>query len=183
MEIEPDICISYSGANDLYHDYASYYEYDFFSSNVSKSKSSVLLPNTLFVIKKWLGIRSVNMMEEKEDTVDIKFWNRNMAMLNNLAVGRNAKFIGVLQPVLGVGKHKQDREMDIYAGNIAGYKTYYPALMERCIQHPNYLYDMSMVFDSINDKVFMDDCHLTNTFQPFIAKRIVHLLQEKGILR
>lgn len=182
LKIQPDIYISYSGANETSpQSYTHEYEYDLQNQMIQKTNTGTFLPNTVLAVKKKLGLQPLTLLEQTHQ-VDSSFWYTNMSSMHALAVENKAAFIGILQPVLGSGRHVQPLEMERWKGDVAWFRQFYPVLQTSIQQHPDYLYDLSGVFDSIHEKVFVDDCHLTDTYQPFMAQKIFTLLRERKML-
>lgn len=186
--VQPDIYISYSGANESEGSecppaaYSHEHEYTFLERSIELSNAGVLLPNTQYVFKRLAGVTPLTLNRPECDTANGAIWLHNMQVIQGIALENKASFMGFLQPVLGSGIHTQDIEMKSWAGEVDHSRRYYPSLIKLVSRHPDFLYDMSGVFDSINDKVFVDDCHLTDTYQPFIAQKIFTLLRERKLL-
>ncbi len=182
--IHPDIHISYSGANDVSPDYVSYYESDLFENIYNSSNSSILLPNTIYVLKRLLGLSAPLYLKQYPDDGTIRsfgFWRKNMIMMHGIAQANKYTFVGILQPVLGVGKHVQEREYKAYKDNIACYKDYYPPAIAFADSNNEFLANMTEVFDSCTARTYVDDCHLTDPYQTFVANRIFELLKERNL--
>ncbi len=186
IEINPDIHIAYSGANEAYSDYVSSYEYSLFQNILNHSNSGIFLPNTLYVIRNFMQINARDLVlkphVDEDTTKSFSFWKKNMVTMNGIATANNYRFLGILQPVLGIGPHQQPLEMKNYSQQIAAYKAWYPKGIDFADSHSGYLCNMTAAFDSIEDKTYVDDCHLNNKYQPLIAKKIFDELLQRKLL-
>ncbi len=168
MDYQPDIHISFSGANDM----NPVYDYH----NESPEKEYTLFPNLM----KWIE-RGKQRSHENKDTLKQKnasdYWWANMTTMKSIAHEYQYKFIGILQPVAGMSQHiLSDSFRTTIQYEIERYNSYYPQLQER-LSPQDKLLDFTALFDSIENQVFIDDCHIKDTtYQKMIAKEIAELI-------
>jgi len=183
LPLEPDIHISYAGANDAADGgYVSKYEYSFYKTAYRESFTSPILPSTIFLIKKTLNLSYYDVSIKKVQPMNpFYFWKQNMTSMGSIAQKNDYQFIGILQPVLGIGKYKQANENNIDPGNYRkDYQSYYPKAKEFILKKDSSLYDFTNVFDTVRGNVFVDDCHINETYQPLIAAKVYNTLESMG---
>lgn len=177
LQVNPDIHISYSGANEAYSpSFVSQYEMKVFD-RIMESRSTILFPNLTYLIRRRLGMVSGLKVHHSTPMDVATFWMDNMKTMHSLAEQRGYRFIGILQPVLGVGKVDQPEEMDEWWDMIAEYRAFYPTAMEHAAQQP-YLLDMTAIFDTVEGPVYVDDCHLHPDMQPIVAHEMLKLIMQ-----
>jgi hypothetical protein len=171
----PDIHISYSGANEMYSpSFVSSYEMDVFK-RIMETRSTVLFPNLAYVIRRKIGMVSRLRVHHSTPADAATFWMDNMQTMYAVAEQRGYRFIGVLQPVLGIGKTDQPKEMDEWADMIGDYRTFYPIAIDHSLRQP-YLVNLTGMFDTVSGPVYVDDCHLRPEKQPIVASEILKLI-------
>jgi hypothetical protein len=180
LTVRPDIHISYSGANESYGpSFVSQYEMKVFE-RVMESRSTILLPNLVQVLREKLGWAS-GLNIHRASPVDVAtFWAGNMETMNAVAQSREYVFRGILQPVLGVGSVQQPEEMKEWADIIGEYQAFYPDAEDYTKTRP-YLVSMTSLFDTVDEAVYVDDCHLRPEMQPIVANAVSELIE--GIIR
>ncbi len=172
-DLMPDIHISYSGANETSHpSLVSEYEMELFGKMMFE-KTSFLFPNIVFILReKFMPRPSASLHPHPSAPPQ---WTYHMDIMNAIAIGRGYVFIGVLQPVLGIGKIVQPDQEDRYRGFVEQYRDFYPTALAD-VQNRPYLVNMTALFDTVPGPVFLDDCHLRPEAQPIVAKAILNLI-------
>jgi len=175
LKTHPDIHISYSGANETYSpSFVSPYEEKVFN-RIMETRSTVLLPNLVYLIRRQLGMVSGLKIHPTWPADAATFWMDNMQTMYALAEQRGYSFIGVLQPVLGIGTVNQPKEMDEWADLIAEYRAFYPFAIDHSLKQP-YLVNLTAMFDTVAGPVYVDDCHLRPEMQPIVAGEMLKLI-------
>ncbi len=172
----PDIHISYSGANECFNSsYENFYLHDILKKMLADK--SLLFPNTIFLLRNTIlkNLKKPHLKEQMTFSPD-EFWYDNMAVMNASALCRQYRFVAVLQPVKGVGNHRDGDEND-YNAHIDCYKGFYKKVGEKMYNDSIIeYYNLSLLFDNFQEKVFIDDCHLLNKFQPEVAKAVFEII-------
>ena len=178
-----DLHISYSGVNEIdMVTYVSRYEHHIFKEVYLKSGRNNLLPNTIYFIKKKFNLddSDVELYLEPQNEPGA-FWIQNMKCMNGIAIGNNYKFKGILQPVLGIGLHKDEILENEYNSQTIKYQKYYTQLIDS-VSHYDFIEDFTNIFDTCTQSVFIDDCHIRKPYQSTIAKNIFKLIQGEGTI-
>ncbi len=186
MKICPDIHISYTGANEGSDSgYVSEYERDFYQGAYAQNYAGSIMPSTLFLIKSSFHLGYIDLSIKKtEPTHAYDFWRQNMAAMGGIAYKGKYSFLGVLQPVLGMGHYHQANEKEIDPGGYSkGYKQYYPQAQEYIKVKDSTLTDLTGVFDTATKPVYIDDCHINASYQRVVAESIYKELKQRGYLR
>ncbi len=178
LPIQPDIHLSFSGPNDSDPSYTSLYEDKFFKS---KLQDKLILPNFQF----WIASFKKQQTPYYENKIGHlllpnDFWITNMQAMHGIADQKGYQFIGILSPVVGIGNNwLPENEMEKYTEIIERYQRFYPPIIET-INHTPYLTSFTGIFDTIDQFVFVDDCHIEDTtYQKMISDAIYHLLFDK----
>ncbi|MEX0812910.1 MAG: hypothetical protein WD048_11895 [Chitinophagales bacterium] len=180
-KIEPDIHLSYSGANEPTNaGYTTEYEHLFYTSNV-ESQAPIFLPNTIYLLRNLLFPSEFNV-KAFEQVDPIVFWEDNMKNMQALSIQHKYFYIGLLQPVYGFGSENSSGEIpeNIMNKHLKDYQSFYPAAMDIADKY-GYLYDLTAAFSHLSEEViFKDDCHLMNSsYQKIIAKEVYQLILPK----
>lgn len=177
--VKPDIHISYSGVNEIIPTYVSEYEQTVYDYLLDGTKKYHFLPNT----RTWLFKNIVNRdFEITEETVSVEeipfFWQKNMSIMDAIATENHYKFVGILQPAAGISKAKLPADIqESHQYFIDAYQNYYPDLLN-IVDSTEYLWDFTTIFDSIQDHVFVDDCHIHNpVYQKMIAEKVFEIIK------
>jgi len=181
LETGPWVHISYSGANEFFDpSYVSTYEQVFYETEFNKGPGSLLLPNTVLFMRDLLKLKQqVVTLRQNPPAPIVKFWEKNMRLMHGISTENNYRFVGFLQPVMGSGKfHQQIRGHD---ESIAQYRKLYPELRKAAGEHPDFLVDLTTIFDTCKGNVFMDNCHINDPYQEIVAQNIFTGLVEKKI--
>lgn len=183
ISLKPNIHISYSGANDGDDGgYVSSYEKDFYKTAYRESVTGVILPNTIFLIKKIWRIGYYGLtIKENNSSQPFDFWKQNMGTMSGIAMKNSYQFIGILQPVLGGGNYRDEKLEGDNKWRMKIYNDYFSKAREY-IPLDSSLHDFTNIFDTATGKVYVDDCHLTDPYQNVVAKKIFELLSEGGYL-
>ena len=182
IDTKPWVHISYSGANEFNPScYVSVYEDVFYKKQFNLGPTSWLLPNTVLFVRDALQHthRQIGLAQNINES-PVKFWEKNMRLMHRIAVENNYAYLGVLQPVLGSGKYQQPAGRQQEAVN--GYKKFYPEMKQFAQEHPDFMADMSGIFDTCTGKVFIDNCHIEDEYQSIVAEQIYNSLLEHHIL-
>ena len=188
IELEPDIHISYSGANESKSPgYATHDEKQFFENAVN-NYGSFLLPNALYLLRKtFRGLftsSEATLFDPQVQGRDVpyEFWAENMKIMKAISERYGYSFYGILQPVLGVTYQQnylpliEEEGLDFITDYLKKHQVFYPKAMH-FIPTMNGLYDFTNIFDNESGKVFRDDCHLAESYhQACVAERVLDLL-------
>lgn len=181
IALQPDIHISYSGANDGdVGGYVTSYERDLYENMFQRGDYSFLLPSTVFLIKRILYSGNSYLAIKKTEPIQaFDFWKQNMELMKGIDEQNKCQFIGILQPVLGVGKYHYHEQEDEFSYRVPMYKDYFPKASKFIKEKDSSLYDLTNLFDTAKGKVFIDDCHISESYQWVVANHIFTLLPLK----
>ncbi|MEZ4979056.1 MAG: hypothetical protein R2772_07140, partial [Chitinophagales bacterium] len=175
-EIQPDIHISYSGANEFISpNYISRQENSFYLKAFNSSARSSILPNTLFLIGDVLSTKEKPFLFLEEQNSPAAFWLKNMSIMRALSVEKGYIFIGIVQPILGLDENSQKalvEENEVYVNNNL---SFYPIIIQHA-DTTDYLRNLSNLFTNRNETIFIDDCHLENVYQKEVAEAIENIV-------
>ena len=184
QKIDLDLHISYSGANEYNSpNYVSRQERSLYLNIFDGVHSYGVFPNTLNLLKHKNEQKLELYDEEIKDPGE--FWLKNMQIMHAINLSNETKFVGILQPVLGVNNEHQQNIINLHAAYVDQNKSFYPQLVNQ-LDTISYLKDLSYLFDDSQEEVFLDDCHLNDRFQESIAYEIFTIIntldfQEKRI--
>jgi len=65
---------------------------------------------------------------------------------------------------------------------VAQYRKLFPAFKQAAARHSDFLIDFTSLFDSCQGRVFKDNCHIEDAYQPLVAQSIYEALVERRIL-
>jgi hypothetical protein len=175
--IQPDIHISYAGANEINpKGYYSTYEWSLYQ-DISTIKYVGFLPN----LRKLINPPKVKFQLYQPNTVNTaEFWQNNMRYMHALSVANDYKFYSILQPVIYYGSMVENANFDkkLYKEYKVDYDLFYPEAQQFASKTP-YVYDFTTVFQDDNRLIFKDDCHLINeTDQCIIAQAVFELITD-----
>jgi len=182
LTIEPDIHISYSGANEGYGDfgYISDYEQSFYETALKQNNTTVLLPSATFLIRKTLHLGYIGLsLKYNEPQHPLVIWKKNMRIMEGIAREYKYKFIGALQPVAGMGAYADSSKNE----NTESYRTYFPKAKEFIRKEDTALFDLTGIFDTATGKVFTDDCHINDAYQTTVAQHVLECLIKAGCIK
>jgi hypothetical protein len=188
LSINPDIHISYSGANEC-PDNSSYittYEQSAFES--LNHHKSFFMPNTYqFITSLFPGNKSVVKILKREirDSTFV-FYKKNIEIMNAIAVNNKYSFIEILQPIdmeSRLSKFKDDQKKEKEKKYLSAHRVFYPKAIRYAKEKP-YVYDLSGIFDHADkNDVFIDYCHVKPDYQNIIAEKVFELLLENGYIK
>lgn len=175
--IQPDIHISYSGANEIHNTgYYTYYE-NRLLENLISSPSVGFLPN----FRKIFKTRSTKVeLYRGEEKGVFEFWKQNILLMHSIAEIYNYKFISIIQPVIYYGSNMENPEFDssLYKEYKKDYDNFYPLAISFAEQ-TKFVHDFTTIFANDDNIVFKDDCHLMNEQdQAKIAHHIFTLISD-----
>lgn len=176
VDLRPDIHISYSGANETGdYGFVTEYEKDFYIRMVSQNSTTFFLPNTVFAIKQALGItRGVTVAKLTQNSTAARF-KKNLKLMKASAACFGYRYIGVLQPLNGIGSYTQ-KNTHKNVSYLNDYKKYYSDMM-KFVHTDTALHDFTAIFDTATSPVYVDDCHLHSPYQKVVAKEIFKIMQ------
>ncbi len=181
--IQPDIHISYSGANETeFPSYTSPYEKTFFETTLKKKRT--FLPNTIEVLTQMLGTRNNSIeLSEVEVWESHQFWKKNMSAMHQLSSLNNTSFVSILQPVKGQNsalaafEKYDEKTFHLVEDN----KKFYPFAINLAKTHP-YIHDFTQIFSAEATDVFSDDCHIARIkHQEMIGNAVFGLIESIAI--
>lgn len=105
-----------------------------------------------------------------------------MEAMAGIALKKQYQFIGILQPVLGMGDYIQSTAESVLDSGIIGrsahYENFYPQLSQYIKNDTIHLRDFTHVFDTAKGEVFVDFCHIDEDYQKTIAQNVfTHLIK------
>lgn len=172
IPLQPDIHISYCGANEVENPYfVSTFEQHFYERTFTQAQTSKLFPNLVYLLREKLGINRKSMqLKAAPQTNPVAQWQQNMHTMKVLADGNNYLFMGILQPVAGIGKIQQYSQDEGTTYHVAQYKSFYPEALRQA-RNRAYLRDFTNIFDTI-EMPFFDDCHVKEAYQHIPAEAV-----------
>lgn len=175
-DINPDIHISYSGANEIeYSGYVSNYEYNLFHSILYPSQHGFFPNIKAFISKNKNPYNLVLDMNIEEDATE--FWLKNMSIMYSISNTFNYEFVGILQPVF---IHSNQKNIDLKGRKKdlkPLFEDFYFSSQVHVLEH-DFLHDFTQIFKSVNENPFIDDCHLKDSmYQKMVADSIFHLIE------
>ncbi|HAP70784.1 MAG TPA: hypothetical protein DCR04_13870 [Flavobacteriales bacterium] len=192
--IKPDIHISYSGANELLGNMYSITATDDLL-RVKHNTQSFVLPYTyhnisevFYTTKDLIGIYTSEYKTEAP-----QFWKQNMNFMEAISNQLDYSFVGILQPVLGIGAHEYDlnsvlekRQFAEHHGKklqhaLESYHLFYPEAIQICEAHA-FIHDFTNVFANEPETPFFDDCHITTEYNKILADKVYDLLITEKLL-
>lgn len=175
-EINPDLHISYSGANEVEDaGLVSNYEYTLFENLLHPSISG-WLPNIRTLIN--LKRKDIKVtLKPKNQSLPSDFWQRNVEKMNAIAIYNNYEFIGVLQPVLLHSNQISADQKEKYHQVLKDFNLFYLNTKYFSKEVDNIL-DFTTIFQNIDENPFLDDCHLKDIkYQKMVADSIFTLIE------
>lgn len=183
VRCKPFIHISYSGANDIeFSGYVSPYEYSIFKEALNGGPPSPYFPNTIAYAK--------GLLLKHPDTLSLKtnssespdsFYCRNMQMMHALSCGFNYHFLGILQPVINSGRYVQAETEAANDFHAPLYKKHYP-YFKKFVENTPYMASFTNIFDTCTNRVFSDDCHITDSYQKLVAEKVYEELTARKLI-
>ena len=181
---KPFIHLSYSGAND-YHDqsYVSNYESIFYQAGIENGKNAFFfMPNTVQYMRSWLKLNPPEVfLHEEKNIPGVEFWEANMRSMHGIAIERDYHFVAFLQPVLGGGRYTHPIDSS-HTDEIKEYRERYPKMKMLVSHYPDFMVDLSAIFDTCQGNVFIDHCHIHEEYQHIVAQNIYNALVQKKLL-
>lgn len=184
LMVQPDIHISYSGANDGDDGgYVSDYEKEFYEKSLKEGNVSLFLPNTVYFVRNiLLGGRNQPQLKQCQPIEGFDFWRQNMSIMESIAIKNRYNFIGILQPVLGQGNFRSHMLELKNKNRVEKYKEFYPKIIEY-IPSDSCLLNFTNLFDTASSQVFVDDCHLTDPYQHTVAQAVFKELLDRHLIK
>ena len=181
LEIKPHLHISYAGANETGDfGFVTEYERDFYVKSISNGIGSFILPNTIFFLKTRLfkNKNTLQLAALPEYPTSHRF-KKNFKLMQATAQQFGYTFLGVLQPLNGIGNHHSSYSKISNQEYLEDYKRYYPEMQDFVSANPSFLQDFTTLFDSVNTQVYVDDCHLVPGGNKLVASKMYILINEK----
>jgi len=179
ISLNPDIHISYSGANEhVSPRYTSRQEQSFYYRAIDGKKPSALLPNTVFALNTFVfkGKDKLELLVESDFPPD-RYWINNMNYMKALAIAGNYNFEGILQPLLGTSSYSQKEIESKHRLYVNKNQAIYPAMKSHA-DTTSYLHNLTAIFDTIHGMVYKDDCHIEAEYQKIVAKAIFDIIEK-----
>jgi hypothetical protein len=180
LKVNPGIHISYSGVNDcIYPDYVSKYEGSLFKKLKGVNKATVFLPNTYHYLSQSQILPTKMYLHELPKQDPVYFWFSNMQSMAGIANQNKYSFVGILQPANGIGKLMDEAVQKRNQDYISTYQRHYPRLKEIVHKNSDYLIDFTSIFDTCKGNVYLDDCHVEESYQGIIANHMFQVIQSQ----
>jgi len=163
--LEPELIISYSGVND--------------GMNVLTGKNPFTRLNQGRRIVNGTCVGLENNSRPSEKWLTIERYMKAIAEVNG------SKFISVLQPALSMKMENDvtDEERLIIA--VCGERSYgmanYPVFVKEIreqMEKYDWMYDLSDVFNGVNETVYRDNCHLNDYGNKIVANRMYEIIND-----
>ncbi|HRO67807.1 MAG TPA: hypothetical protein PL182_09615, partial [Pseudobdellovibrionaceae bacterium] len=124
-------------------------------------------------------IRGVNLGLRQPGT-EAQRWVRNLRTMKSLAQEFGYEFVGVLQPMLGVGLYRPDEEEQKRILDLKLAENWGPFYDEarRLIKNQKNFYDFVDIFGD-RSGLYFDDCHVFAEGDEVIAQRMFDLLKSR----
>lgn len=181
--LNPDIHISYSGVNE--HEKEKYTLSSFYLMNLMGRMISYrrlyFMPNSVWLLGDFLNISQGQIkgmnegLDQPHDVADR--WTSNQRRMHALAQEFGYTFIGVLQPILGIGKYvpsdeerKRIQEMQL----VTEWQGFYTGARKSAQQY-KFLQDFVDIFEG-KTGFFADDCHVNGVGEYLIADKMFEML-------
>ena len=189
LSLEPDLVISYSGANEvdpganfpMAHNYQVK-----IMERLAYGATPPVLPNAVALANRFLrhgSIRGVNFGPEI-DLPRPERWERNLRLMHAITKALGIDFLAVLQPVLGVGAYRPTaREEAIVETN--DFCRRYPPFYEAAIpiaRKLSFAADFTDLFAEESD-LYLDDCHLKDQGNRLVAEAMLREMEGRGFTR
>lgn len=180
LDLHPDYHISYSGANETGDfGFVTEYEYDFYRQSLAAAQTTFLLPNLIYVLRQQLFDDQPLQLSPPPTHETAQRFKKNLRLMQGAAQTFGHRHIGILQPLNGVGKFRQANTSTMSLEYLADYNKYYPAMKTFIANHPNEFLDFTALFDTLQEQVYYDDCHILPKFQRLVAQEVYkHLLSD-----
>ncbi len=183
LTIEPDIHISYAGANEAGDGgYISTYENSFYQTAFRQNFTTAILPSTVYLLKKLLRLNYSGLQIKQTARMQpYDFWRQNMQVMSAIAAKQKYRFFGILQPVFVMSKIALQKGADIDPGGYGKeYLQYYPKAKVLIAQTDSTLFDFTSIFDTVQGQVYIDDCHIYEPYQRIVALNVFNTLNQAG---
>jgi lysophospholipase L1-like esterase len=188
--LAPDIVISYSGVNELLERRGE--ENARFRENLMRAlvrDQTTLMPNLSALLRGSRGsgplsdnaLRYTMGVPERRSSAEA--WLNNLKTMKAVCEANGIQFYAFLQPAVGSGgRPPSEQELATLAATgahhwLPKYQSFYRqarTLLERSSH--GFIYDLSQAFDEMPAGNFMDDCHLTEEANRYIARQIAETL-------
>jgi len=183
IELRPHFHISYSGANETGDfGFVTEYEKDFYYKTLNRSITTNLLPNTVFFIKSKIFNQKPSLIAASlQPTHAEARFKKNLHLMNAAAIRFGYQYIGILQPLNGIGSYSFAEAQNLNTEYLGDYKKYYPAMQEFVRQNSTSFYDFTSIFDTATAQVYLDDCHLTAHYQKVVAAHVFQAMRHQTV--
>ena len=178
LSLRPHLHISYSGANETGDfGFATEYEKDFYTQALNRQRTTFLAPNLIYFIRHHLLPASPDVtLSSLPEIKTAERFKKNLGLMRAAARQFDYRYIGILQPLRGMGHYRQTEGKSFNMDYLEDYKKYYPTMQQWVKQYPDELFDFTAIFDTASSAVYYDDCHLLPAYQSTVAKNILQCL-------
>jgi hypothetical protein len=181
--LQPQLHISYTGVNENEKEWdrlSSPYMITLLEKMVTYRRAPIL-PNTLWLLGDFNHVSKgqvlgVNHGLHQPHALPERLYN-NLRRMHAFAKEFDYTFIGILQPMLGIGKYKPSavelariKDMNL----VAEWGPFYEEA-QRTIEGKPYLHNFVNIFENQSD-LYTDDCHVTDAGDNIIAEKMYELL-------
>ena len=174
--LKPDMIITYDGFNELgFSDDHYPFAFDYIRK-VFNFANSHLEDTSSFVgdnkPKVCLGV------ESRKDAFGN--WLSNIQIMHAIAIEKGIRFYSFFQPMLSSKQGKSEKEMNMLLSMPTSQidrmiKMSFREHMSRMQERPDYMYDLSHIFDEQSD-IYMDVCHVWEKGNEIIAEEIKKII-------
>jgi hypothetical protein len=182
--LRPNLHITYNGANEAreWNYYPTIYSYQLLKE-VAKFRESFFLPNTVSFLSRNLQVESaiegVSVGLPQAQT-DFENWAARMREMRALAREFNYEFLGVLQPILGIGSYEpaaEERQRIKDGGLDKKWHDFYSPARQFVAKSPQ----MADFVDLFRGRggLYTDDCHVLEEGNHLIAEEMHRVLLER----
>ena len=173
LPLQPDMIIVYGGYNDIGLKAGYPFGFDYARRIFDYAKNYVKDPIT-GEIRDTVCLGSIPRSDAVEN------WLSNMRSMYAIAADRKIRFYGFCQPMLSGKEGKTVREKNMLASMsfnrlLKEVNVSFRQCMSQMANKPNYLYDLSHIFDG-EDDVYMDCIHVWERGNRIIAEEIAKVI-------
>lgn len=189
LPLKPHLVLSYSGANEqdsvvpntpMVHPYQRR-----LMRFVLRQSNPRLLPNVAVALRRLWGRPSVSGVYygAQNSTPPAGRWQRNVTLMHALCQASGVGYLALVQPVLGQGAYRPnlaERQIQRTSRRKFAYGLFYEQLRHSAADLA-FAVDFTDVFAG-QSGLYVDDCHVTRQGNRRVARAVLELLRQRGLL-
>jgi hypothetical protein len=126
-----------------------------------------------------INFNQISLFKENKKA-PAEYWLQNMKNMYGLSLANDFQFYGILQPHLYSSLTKEHFQLYGNDSFYHKYNEYYPNLIQKINNDSiNYLYDFTKIFEKNYQEAFIDDCHLKEEYQKYVAVEVYKLIEDR----